>query len=211
LQLDALTAVVAPYGLMTMGALHDEDRTLVMIGTDAGFWEIFQTSTEAMDGQPNSIDRYSQRVLPTMAAQFGAVDVAYPFGGPPYAPFIAWAKATGEAFDSPTGMLVHVKAGMMISYRGALVFDGLLTLPKQSHINPCQTCAERPCEVSCPVNALSPDHFYNVPVCKSYLATQEGQACMTTGCAVRLSCPVSQEFNRPAPQSAYHMRQFKGA
>lgn len=210
LQMDALATTAAPYGLMTMGALHDAGRTLILLGTDAGFWDIFNASPEATDGAPDPVDRYSCRVLPSLAAHIGADDVAYPFGGPPYAPFIAWAKASGEAFDSPTGMLVHVKAGLMVSYRGALIFDGLLALPSRSNANPCIACVGRPCGVSCPVDALSPNHFYDVPACKSYLATQDGQTCMTAGCAVRLACPVSQAFNRPTAQSAYHMTQFKG-
>jgi epoxyqueuosine reductase len=209
--LHALATAAAPFGLMTMGALHDAGRTLILLGTDSGFWDVFTTSPEATDGQADPINRYSERVLANLATQIGADDVAYPFGGPPYTPFIAWAKATGEAFDSPTGMLVHIKAGMMISYRGAVVFDGLLGLPATTHANPCDTCAARPCEAACPVGALSKDHFYDVPACKSYLATDAGQSCMTQGCAVRLACPVSQQFARPTAQSAYHMTQFKGA
>jgi hypothetical protein len=208
---DKLEAECKPHGLMTMGALHESDRTLVLIGTRASFWDVFIASAEARDGDKDPVDRYSQRVLPVIAAQVGAQCVAYPFGGPPYAPFIAWAKATGEAFDSPTGMLVHIKAGMMISYRGALIFDGLLPLPTHPPENPCETCLDRPCETACPVAALSTDHFYDVPRCKSHIATKAGQSCMSQGCAVRLACPVSQKFDRPAAQSTYHMQQFKGA
>lgn len=209
--LDKIETECAPFGLMTMGALHEKGRTLVLIGTDAGFWNLFSPSPEANDGLNDPVDRFSQRVLPILAQRVNAQDIAYPFGGPPYAPFIAWAKATGEAFDSPTGMLVHIKAGMMISYRGALVFDSLIALPTATSGNPCDTCTDRPCETACPVDALSIDHFYDVPRCKSYLATEAGNGCMSQGCAVRLACPLSQKFNRPASQTAYHMKQFKGA
>jgi epoxyqueuosine reductase len=196
---------------MSMGALHEDSKTLVLLGTDARFWEVFSTTTEAMDRQPHPIDRYSQRVVPQIADITGAVDIAYPFGGPPYAPFIAWAKATGEAFDSPTGMLVHIRAGLMISYRGALIFDGEQPLTKPAVVHPCTTCTGRPCEDACPVEALSTEHFYDVPVCKEYLGTHAGETCMTQGCAVRRACPISKRFDRPEAQSAYHMRQFKGA
>lgn len=210
MNIGSITDAAAPFGLMPMGALHDHGRTLVLLGTDAGFWDIFSDTDEATDAQPHPVDRYSQRIIPLIARSAGATDVAYPFGGPPYAPFIAWAKATGEAFDSPTGMLVHIRAGLMISYRGALIFEGEQPLPTTYAVTPCKTCLDRPCTTACPVNALSTEHFYDVPACKSYLNTQQGQDCMSLGCAVRRACPVSQVFNRPAEQSAYHMQQFKG-
>lgn len=206
----AIQTAAAPFGLMSMGALHADGQTLVLLGTGAGFWDIFSTTIEATDQQPHPIDRYSQRIMPQIATSTGAVDIAYPFGGPPYAPFIAWAKATGEAFDSPTGMLVHIHAGLMISYRGALVFDGEHPVPKPKVTHPCTTCADRPCEDACPVDALSTEHFYDVPACKTFLETHAGVPCMTQGCAVRRACPISQRFGRPEAQSAYHMLQFKG-
>ncbi|UWR24079.1 ferredoxin [Sulfitobacter sp. S190] len=195
---------------MPMGALHDAGRTLVLVATAPDFWHHFENSPEMSDGAPDPVDRWSQRILPRIATGCGAREVVYPFGGPPFEPFIAWAKASGEAFDSPTGMLVHLRAGLMISYRGALVFEGQHPLPDANHRSPCDSCATRPCETACPVGALSPDHFYDVPRCKAYLNSAEGADCMTNGCAVRRACPVSVSFNRPPRQSAHHMRYFKG-
>lgn len=208
--LDALSTDAERYGLMQMGALHEDGKTIVLLGTDAGFWNIFKAAPEYLDCQPDPVDRYSMRVLPLLAEKRGALDLRYPFSGPPYAPFIRWAKATGEAFDSPTGMLVHIKAGLMISYRGALIFEGLLPLVGTELANPCDSCAGRPCETACPVDALSVDHFYDVPRCKSFLHSKAGQDCMMRGCIVRRACPISQAFARPEQQSAHHMQAFKG-
>lgn len=212
--LPELDALAHAEGLMPMGALHRRDvaspQTLVLIGTAAHFWGHFSQSREYLDQKSDPIDRWSQRVLPEMAATSGAIDVLYPFGGPPYQPFIAWAKQSGAAFDSPLGMLVHAEAGMMISYRGALVFEGHLTLPPTPHASPCDRCEGRPCEAACPVNALSPDHFYDVPACKAHIAVPAGNDCMVQGCAVRRACPVSQRFARAQDQSAHHMRAFLG-
>lgn len=193
---------------MPMGALHDGGRTIALIGADAGFWQVFTHSPEGRDDAPDPIDRWSTRVIPELAARAGADSYAFPFGGPPFAPFIAWAKASGEAFDSPTGMLVHRRAGLMISYRGALIWDQKLPLDTSINGSPCDGC-HRPCETACPVGALSPDHFYDVPRCKSYLDTPQGDECMS-GCLVRRACPVSQTFSRPTAQSAHHMRYFTG-
>ena len=212
--IDRVQALVAPHGLIAMGGLHTDQgegpQTIVLIGTAADFWRTFGPSPERNDGKADPVDRWSQRILPKIAQAAGARDVAYPFGGPPYAPFIAWAKATGEAFDSPTGMLVHTHAGLMISYRGALIFEDHIALPNAAPVNPCTTCAARPCERACPVNALSPDHFYDVPACKTFLQSEAGNECMSHGCAVRRACPISQSFGRPTAQSALHMRAFQG-
>lgn len=209
--LDKVDALASPHGLMAMGGLHTQDaKTIVLIGTAAHFLSVFRCSAECQDDLPDPINRWSERVVPLLAKGAGASDIAYPFGRPPYQPFIAWAKETGEAFDSPTGMLVHIRAGMMISYRGALIFDGHVTLPKTAHSSPCTTCNDRSCETACPVGALSPDQFYDVPGCKSFLQSSLGDECMTNGCVVRRACPVSQSFGRPTAQSALHMRAFLG-
>ncbi len=213
--LDRVQALAAPHGLMTMGGLYPDGdltgRTLVLIGTAPDFWQQFRRSPEHDDGQPDPVDRWSRRILPRISEAANGTGCIYPFGGPPHAPFIAWAKQTGEAFDSPTGMLVHVRAGLMISYRGAIMFDGRIPLPDQLTQSPCDSCADRACVTACPVDALSDLHSYDVPACKGFLATDAGSGCMTRGCAVRRACPVSQRFGRSETQSAHHMRAFKGA
>lgn len=213
--LDKVEALAVPYGLMTMGAAHikrdQTEKTIVLVGTAPTFWQHFIQSDEHADGAPDPIDRWSERIMPKITKAAGGVDVVYPFGGPPYAPFLSWAKLTGEAFDSPVGMLVHARAGLMLSYRGAVVFNGHRALPALQHANPCDACASRPCVGSCPVDALSDKHFYNVPDCKAHINTPEGESCMTQGCISRLSCPVSQSFGRPIAQTTHHMRAFKGA
>lgn len=209
--LEKVEAIAAPHGLMAMGGTHtDTGNTVVLIGTSATFWDHFSKAPEHSDGAANPVDRWSQRVMPQIMRDAGAQDVVYPFGGPPYAPFLSWAKQTGEAFDSPVGMLVHHKAGLMISYRGALMFNARLPLPAVPTPPPCETCTDRPCLTACPVDALSDQHAYDVPACKAYLDTVEGSSCVSRGCAVRRTCPVSQSFDRSPAQSAHHMRAFKG-
>jgi hypothetical protein len=212
--LDKVEALSAPHGLMAMGGLHptgtQAGQTIVLIGTARHFWDHFTQSPEYIEGTPDPMDRWSLRVMPEIAEAAGGTSVAYPFGGPPYAPFIAWAKQTGEAFDSPVGMLVHYRAGLMISYRGAIVFSGRLPLPTQQSPNPCDSCTTRPCIDACPVDALSDKHFYDVPGCKAHIDTPSGTSCITGGCASRLACPVSRSFGRSTEQSAFHMRAFKG-
>ena len=49
-----------------------------------------------------------------------AATALFPFGGPPWLPFPAWARRTGRAWDSPVGLLVQRRPGLFVSYRGAL-------------------------------------------------------------------------------------------
>ncbi|MEP1766575.1 MAG: ferredoxin [Sulfitobacter sp.] len=212
--LDKVDRLCTPHGLMAMGGAHvTRDhcaQTIVLVGAAPRFWDHFIQSPEYADGQPDPIDRWSQRIVPQIAGAIGSAEVAYPFGGPPYAPFLAWAKQTGEAFDSPVGMLVHHRAGLMISYRGALVLSGHLPLPTTAEQSPCLSCVPRACMSACPVGALATPQGYDVARCKSHITTSQGSPCKTQGCAARIACPVSQAFDRPAAQSAFHMRAFIG-
>lgn len=202
-------------GLILMGALDVSatgakglaDGSLILLGAGPDFWPAFTAAPEAQDGAPDPIDRWSSRVIGALAEQFGA-EAHYPFGGPPYAPFIDWALKSGRAFSSPTGMLVHDTVGMMISYRGALHFAEPIVLPTVTAASPCESCAGKPCLTACPVGALEANAPYDVPRCHEYLDSPAGQSCMMQGCAVRRACPISRGAGRRPAQSALHMRSF---
>lgn len=199
-------------GLVVMGALHPrrsnakgpEGGTLILLGAGPAFWPVLKASPEWSHADP--VDRWSLRVIGQIAQEFGA-QPHFPFGGPPYAPFIDWALKSGRTFSSPVGALVHDQVGMMISYRGALHFEAELAVPTASAPSPCTTCPA-PCTTACPVGALNPDSFYDVAACHGHLDTTEGQTCMTGGCLARLACPLSAGAGRDAEQSAHHMRAF---
>lgn len=195
-------------GLIDMGTCLVSGTSLLLVGAGAGYWPIFRASAEYKDDLPDPLDRWSTRVVTALADQFNAKP-RFPFGGPPYEPFITWAKQTGRAFSSPTGMLVHDQVGLMISYRGALHFNHILTdAPAPPPCSPCDTCPDKPCTTACPVSALSANAPYDVPACHAYLATEPGQTCMSQGCAARLACPVSAGAGRTPEQSAFHMKAF---
>lgn len=194
-------------GLDIMGALHEDNTTLILLGPGAGFWPIFRQSPEFSDSRPHPIDRWSRRIVTAQADSLNAT-AHFPFGGPPYNPFLAWALASGRAWSSPVGMLVHDTAGLMISYRGALRLDGVLDLPAPPPAPPCATCLDRPCLSACPAGALGAASGYDVAACHAWLDTPGGQDCMTAGCRARRACPVSQDFGRDPAQSALHMKAF---
>lgn len=114
-----LSPKVDPHGLFVMGHIAEADHTLALIGADSSFWDHFKGDAEYSDGQPDPIDRWSKRIINQIASDLQGT-VVFPSDGPPYAPFIAWATQSSRFWQSPTGMLVHDTAGLMISIRGAI-------------------------------------------------------------------------------------------
>ncbi|WP_300518999.1 ferredoxin [Aliiroseovarius sp.] len=203
---ERLTPAPETAQLELFGALHDEGETVVLLGPhEQGFWAVFSASAEYLDGAPDPLDRWSKRVIGALAAAWGGTAV-FPSDGPPYPPFFRWARKSGRAWPSPVAMLVHDRAGLMVSYRGAVRLPGLAALPGTGP-NPCTRCEDKPCRTACPVAALSA-RLYDTGKCHAFLDTAPGQDCMTHGCAARRACPVSESYGRLPQQSHFHMRAF---
>ncbi|PCJ10079.1 MAG: ferredoxin [Rhodobacteraceae bacterium] len=216
MMLKQLSLAVQAQGLEIHGTLHPrrtpvtglKDGTLLLLGTAGAFWPVFTASDEGQDGRPDPVDRWSSRVISALAEQFSAA-AFFPFGGPPYAPFVNWALASGRAFTSPSQMMVHDQVGLMICYRGALHFDDEFDIPPPPlDSSPCGTCSDKPCLHSCPVSALVDGGPYGVQACHDFLDSDAGPSCMSFGCLARRACPLSSGANRDFSQSAHHMRYF---
>ena len=212
LSYQSLSDLARPLGLAPMGGLvpsqsdpvPESTRAIVLFGPDGPtFWDILQQAPEFH--QPDPVDRYSTRVLSELACEVGGTAL-FPFGQVPPLPFIGWALRSGQAHVSDAQLLIHAKAGLWVSYRGALALPVALDHPAPTP-SPCTTCADKPCLSACPPKALGASG-YDIPACHAFLDTPQGKTCMTTGCAVRQACPVSQGFDRPVAQSAHHMRYF---
>ena len=221
---DAIVAAVETEGLASRGAFHiaEDDAvppftdgaraaTLVLVGnTGPGMWTAFSASAEAADGAPDALDRWSRRVVSRLADALGGA-AHFPFGGPPWLPFIRWAQRAGPVHPSPIGPLVHPDFGLWHAYRGALAFRERLDLPpRDNRASPCDTCADRPCLSSCPVGAFSASG-YDVTGCVAHIESRAGERCLDTGCLARHACPVGRETAYGAPQAAFHMRAFLAA
>ena len=211
-----VNSAVQAQGLEIHGSLHPRRSpvtglttgTLVLLGTAGAFWPAFTASAEYSDGAPDPVDRWSRRVVSALAQRFSAT-AHFPFGGPPYAPFINWALASGRAFSSPSQMMVHDQVGLMISFRGALHFaDEIDIPPAPTAPSPCDTCADKPCLTSCPVGAFVDGGPYQLQPCHQHLDSDKGTECMAHGCIARRACPLSLGANRDFSQSSHHMRYF---
>ncbi len=207
-------------GLETRGALladREKDATrsatwILLLGAIGGStWPAFAASPELADGEPHPLDRWSRRVITRLAERFSA-EPLFPFGGPPYQPFLAWARRAEGLSPSPLGMLIHPRHGLWHSYRGALAFskapaDWREEAPAAS---PCDSCRDKPCLSGCPVGAFTADG-YDVETCSNHLARPEGGACMTGGCLARRACPIAPDLAYAHDQAAFHMRAFLSA
>lgn len=214
MSLAVLATRVAAHNLAIFGGFHagpGDDlptgtRTLLLLGpAEPGFWPKVSAEPEFSDLNPDPLDRWSRRVIGGLACDLGG-KALFPFGGPPYRPFYAWALRSGRAWASPVALLVQAEAGLLVSYRGALALREAIDTPPPV-LSPCLDCAEQPCRAACPAQALT-GPGYDLPACHAYLATPPGADCIGNGCAVRRACPVSRRYARLPEQSAYHMRLF---
>lgn len=186
-------------------------RSLVMLG-NAGpkLWHAFRAAPEVHDGQPHALDRWSRRVIDGLARALGATAL-YPFAGPPYYPFVAWAKRAEPVAESPLGMLIHPDHGLWHAYRGALAFAEVLALPpRDTRRRPCDSCPTRPCLSACPVAAFS-DRGYDVEACVEHIEAPAGADCLDLGCRARRACPVGRDAIYAPEQARFHMLAFQAA
>jgi hypothetical protein len=218
---DEIAAAAKKAGLASRGGfrLADEERvgplarvnTLLLFGfVGVAQWPVFAASPEAADGKRHPLDRWSRRVLTTLGTQFAATPL-FPFEGPPYWPFQAWARRAEPVFPSPLGMLIHSEYGLSHSYRGALAFATAIETPAITpSASPCDTCVTKPCLKACPVGAFS-TAGYDVEACVGWLRGEEGARCLEGGCLARGACPVGRDYTPTPAQARFHMAAFLAA
>jgi len=217
---DDLSAALAAFGLTAFGGFHPAAAdgvppladgrptgTLVMVGNvGPEMWRRFSAAPELAAG-PDPLNRWSARVLDGVAERFGAT-TWFPSSGPPYPPFVAWAKRAGPVSESPLGILIHPDYGLWHAYRGALGFAGWLALPPaDGRPRPCDACAARPCLSACPVAAFD-GRSYRVDACAAHVSGPQGADCLNLGCGARRACPVGRDYHYTAAQARFHMEAF---
>ena len=213
MSMEATVAAARAAGLEVVGAFHPAPGdgapegvgTLVLLGPRGGaMWAAFRAAPEAGDGRPDPLDRWSRRVIDAIAARLGTAAL-YPFGGPPWHPFQAWAARAEGAVASPVAMQASPTRGLWASWRGALGFGGRLVLGPPPGPSPCLGCPA-PCLTACPVDAFA-GGAYDVPRCVAHVTSPAGSACRT-GCLVRAACPAGAGVSLPSEQRAFHMAAF---
>jgi hypothetical protein len=188
----------------------------VLVGFTGGEqWSVFAHSHEAMDGQPEPLDRWSARQLTLLAERLQAEAIA---ANDRRLALQQLAVRAEGIHHSPLGLLMHPRYGLWHAYRGALRFNAehplyraateLAEVKSQAHA--CQTCALRPCLNGCPVNAFDAQGFH-VERCGTHLSSEAGRVCLTEGCQARDACPVGREFRYSQSQRQFHIQAFARA
>lgn len=207
-----------PVGMMSRGGLRaceadarlPQAATIVLVGhAGLALWQAFSRDVEANERQraTHPLDTWTRRVLSPIAASLGA-RVVFPFDGPPFHPFQAWAHRAERLAPSPVGPLAHPDFGLWHAYRGAFIFDAVLPLPvSAAAAHPCAVCEEKPCLIACPVGAIVSEGP-NVSRCIGHLRGEAGRACMDGGCRARDACPVGIAHRYPEEQVRFHMQRF---
>lgn len=212
-----LAKSLAPHGLVSLGIADATTidpcppgvSAVVLLGLASDGWERFEASPEAGDTIAEPLDRWSERVIGDLAQDLGA-QAYFPFGGPPYHPFLRWAAATGEVWPSPLGMSIHAEHGLWVSFRGALGFAGFDRPKRAAQQRPCDKCSDQPCLTACPVSAFG-EAGYDVPRCVSHISSEEGGECIARGCLARRACPIGREWTPPPSRASFHMTAFRRA
>jgi len=217
---DALCMRALALGLAVRGAFHPKTGdfeallpsvpvgTIVLLGfTSAMQWETYQSSAEARDEIADPLDRWSRRVIGTLARELGALDI-YPNGSSPQLSFQQLAVRCEPVHRSPIGLLIHAEWGLWHAYRGALVLAERIELPIISRsANPCDACGEKPCLSACPVDAFRAGAF-DLKACVDHVRSGAGADCRARGCVARRACPVGVRHRYAEQQAGFHMEAF---
>ncbi|MET3594812.1 ferredoxin [Mesorhizobium shonense] len=194
----------APAGLSGAPA-----KCALLVGqAGAAPWPHFQ---RWLAGQPpqaiaNPLDTWSRAVIGAVAQEFGARMVSP--SDRPYLPFQQWAMRAERLKPSPLGVLMHPQYGLWHAYRGALLFEEEIFLPEPHQtIHLCDTCADKPCLKSCPVDAYSEQRFGH-HACLSHVRGPRGEPCRAGGCLDRNACPYGAAYRYPPEVQAFHMAAF---
>jgi hypothetical protein len=123
-EVETVFAAIRRAGLVPRGAFLTADRERVgelagmrtivlagMVGRDG--WEAFAASPEASDGLANPLDRWSRRLIESLARELRG-KALFPFVGPPFLPFQRWAQRAEPVHFSPIGLLIHPYYGLGI-------------------------------------------------------------------------------------------------
>ena len=220
-----LEAKLGAFGLHLRGILRPDAEEAELLKVEVGsevsialvgnigssYWPVFSQSSEYRDGQPDALDRWSRRVAQRVAEVFQARAI-FPFEGPPYYPFLQWAKRADALSQSPLGLMIHPQYGLWHSYRFALLISQS-HLPVQQNTSvagPCRKCEAQPCLQGCPVDAFSAEG-YDVGRCAAYLKQTRDALCHQQGCLARLACPVGETYRYESAQHTFHLRAFLDA
>jgi hypothetical protein len=222
--LDTLDGFLAPAGLTVRGAFNPESAdevppmpggasvgTVILIGNVGGdLWHAFSRARNHVHAASHPLEACVVPPIEAAARTIGAT-AFFAHDGPPYVPIQRWARRAEPVFTSPIGLLIHPEFGLWHAYRAALCLPEVLALPSSPQTtSPCDTCTEKPCLHTCPVDAFDAGHF-DVEACISHVEAASGDECRNHGCLARRACPIGRDYTYPDAAQAFHTAAFVNA
>ena len=114
----------------------------------------------------------------------------------------ALGEVVGWHHSSPFRVGINEQWGSWFAYRAVvLVRSDFKTSETLKSVSPCHSCDTKPCESSCPPNALDNDEF-NLKHCIDYRKLDDSLC--KDRCIARMSCPVATEQQYELEQIQYH-------
>jgi len=229
----AVALALQPSGLVPRGWLAPETdsaplltngksaKTICLVGHGGGgFWPVFDGWWQKHPGIADPLDNWSKATINPVAVSLGG-EAIFP-SDRPWHPFQHWAMMAEGLKPSPLGLLIHPDYGLWHGYRGAILFgERALSgsgkpeggkagdASETAALHPCDTCPDKPCLSTCPVEAFTPTGFA-VADCRSFLKSEPGRdGCMDSGCLARDACPVGREYRYSTGQIRFHMAAFE--
>lgn len=216
---EGIAAALAAHGLILRGGFRfsgDEAapeglsgapaKSALLVGqAGAAFWPHFQRWLERRQPTANPLDTWSREVVGAIAQEFDAHAVSP--SDEPYLPFQQWAMWAEGLRPSPLGILMHPQYGLWHAYRGALLFEEIVLPEPHEAIHLCDTCADKPCMKSCPVDAYSELGFTH-KACLGHVRGPRGEPCRAGGCLDRNACPYGTDYRYAPEVQAFHMAAF---
>ncbi len=218
-RIDGMAAALAAHGLILRGGFNFADReaappessgakSVLLVGqAGAAPWPHFLKWREQRAKDiANPLDTWSREVIGAVAEEFGARAVSP--SDRPFLPFQQWAMRAEGLKPSPLGILMHPEYGLWHAYRGALLFEDELAIAEpHAAIHLCDTCVDKPCLKSCPVDAYSRQGFA-YEACLGHVRGPLGEPCRSGGCLDRNACPYGTDYRYPPEVQAFHMAAF---
>lgn len=184
--------------------------SLVLIGwRGRSGWSGFASSDERRDGHADPLDRWSRRVIETLARDLDAAAL-FPFAGPPWWPFQRWGARAEGLTSTPLGLSIDATVGLWHGWRGALALDVDLGPEASPQTAPCATCSTRSCLVACPADAFDGAGF-DAGRCRVFLEGHAGGLCRTDGCRARDACPVGRAHRYAPDQIRFLMAGYRAS
>ncbi len=182
-----------------------------LVLTGHGGQRLWQALQEQRMETADPIDNYSSNLTKQFIRDYlddASVYWLYP-NSPHLVPLQQLGETAGWSHPSPLGSGISPIYGVWFAYRTAFLTNAPLSQKTNAPGPlPCDSCEDKPCISTCPVDAVQIDEF-RINNCVNY-RLQPGSPCADR-CLARMACPYFPQHQYTLEQIQYHYRQSLGS